>query len=192
MDYQKLCIELFGTDDEDELRILAQKLKKNARGAGRPQKFTPEQIDRMHVMLADGKRPAEIAAYFGTTPQLINRHLNQPIRDGCTLRMQYMHRNKVCSIIDVDFANKKIYVDNRTNDIYHRAFGAKEDPDWNDFEYFLQDRCYEKNRADIKQILRNLGLDFYDPLSILEKTNGRNYEDNMWIKFSYATNQSEL
>lgn len=39
VDYRKLCVELFGTDDEAALRkIAAEYEKKNTRNAGRKQK----------------------------------------------------------------------------------------------------------------------------------------------------------
>jgi len=190
MDYQKLCIELFGTDNEAELRKLSEKLKKNARGAGRQAKFTETDAEAMREMLKNGSSPAETAAHFGTTVQTLGRLINKPIHEGCTMRMFFMHRNKICSIIDVDFQNERVYVENRTDDIFHRAFGAKESPVWDDLEYFLADRCFEQNRADLRRILKTLGLDSFDRLSILEKTAGRTAEDNMWIRFQYAENKA--
>ena len=45
MDYRKLCVELFGTDDEATLRkIAAEYRKKNTRNAGRKRKIADEDI----------------------------------------------------------------------------------------------------------------------------------------------------
>ena len=45
MDYRKLCVELFGTDDEAILRkIAAEYRKKNTRNAGRKRKIADENI----------------------------------------------------------------------------------------------------------------------------------------------------
>ena len=52
-------------------------------------------------------------------------------------------------------------------------------------EYFLESRCFPKSRAMLKSILRELGLDSYDPLAIIEKTQGRMAEDKQWIHLIY-------
>lgn len=62
-----------------------------------------------------------------------------------------------------------------------RAFGVVEHPDWADFQYFLEDRCFPKTRDHAKEILRELGVPFYDPLLIIEKTKGRMEGDHQWI-----------
>lgn len=40
----------------------------------------------------------------------------------------------------------------------------------------------------MKLILRDLDLPFYEPLMIIEKTQGRMAEDNFWIKIERGTN----
>ena len=62
-----------------------------------------------------------------------------------------------------------------------RAFGVIENPDWKDFEYFLEDRCFPRTRDHAKEILREMNLPFYDPLLIVEKTQGRMEGDHQWI-----------
>ena len=50
MDYRKLCVELFGTDDEAALRkIAAEYEKKNTRNAGRKRKASDEDIRKMQI-----------------------------------------------------------------------------------------------------------------------------------------------
>ena len=41
------------------------------------------------------------------------------------------------------------------------------------------------NRGLLKDELRALGLDSYDPLQIVEKTGGRTAEDDLWLKIQY-------
>ena len=72
-----------------------------------------------------------------------------------------------------------------TKDILHRAFGVKEEPTWEDFQVFLQDRCFPETRGNVKVILAGLGLQDYDPLQIVEKTKGRTAEDDLWLRFQY-------
>ena len=58
-----------------------------------------------------------------------------------------------------------------------------EHPTWDDFTWFLESRCFPKTtRYMPKIILKEMGLPFYDPLLIIEKTewaNGRVTEQ--WI-----------
>ena len=53
-----------------------------------------------------------------------------------------MFRRQPCTVIDVDFLDQKVVIQNKTDDILHRAFGVLEHPTWNDFENFLRDRCF--------------------------------------------------
>lgn len=48
----------------------------------------------------------------------------------------------------------------------------------------LEDRCWERGRADIREILKCIGLDNYDPLEIVKKTHGVTYNDFLWFQFS--------
>lgn len=103
------------------------------------------------------------------------------------MRLNYMHGDLLCTVIDVDFKHEKIYVDNRTDKILFRAFGVVEQPDWEDFLEFLESRCFPRTRAGMKYILQDLGLDSYDPLRIIEKTGGRMAEDRQWIQIIYKS-----
>ena len=72
-------------------------------------------------------------------------------------------------------------ISNYTDQIIFRAFGVVTDPDWADFEYFLEERCFPRTRDHRKDILREMGLPFYDPLLIIEKTQGRMSDDHQCI-----------
>ena len=65
-----------------------------------------------------------------------------------------------------------------------RAFGVNENPTWEDFESFLEERCFPNSRAMKKTILQRIGVDSYDPLQILEMNKGRTAEDNQYINFT--------
>lgn len=67
------------------------------------------------------------------------------------------------------FLHEKIYIKNYTDQIPLRAFGVVDNPSWNDFEYFLEDRCFPRTRDHAKEILRDMRIPFYDPLLIIEK-----------------------
>ncbi|MCD8015598.1 MAG: hypothetical protein LUG99_21050 [Lachnospiraceae bacterium] len=44
-------------------------------------------------------------------------------------------------------------------------------------------RCFDRNRADIAEILMRLGLDEYNPYEIVKKTHGVSYNDYIWFRF---------
>ena len=185
-DYRELCVKLFGTDDVRELEKLAKTMKtKNSRNAGRKKRFTQEDIAKMQNMLAHGATMNEVAERFQTSRQVISKYINKKPAEGYTLRMTYMYKKHPCTVIDVDFLNQKVMIQNKTEDILHRAFGVIEDPTWNDFELFLKDRCFPATRGNVKDILKELQLTDYDPMQIVEKTKGKTAEDNMWLKFNY-------
>ena len=186
IDYEALCRELFGTTDVSELKKIATQVnQKNPRHAGRKKKFTNEDIAAMRELRADGVPMQAIADRYGTSRQIVSKYLNQAPDNGYTMRMTLMYQNKPCTAIDVNFLQNKIRIQNYTKDILHRAFGVKENPTWEDFNLFLQDRCFPKTRGNIKTVLAELGLQDYDPLQIVEKTNGRTAEDDLWLKFQY-------
>ena len=186
VDYHKLCLELFGTDDVNELTKIARVHKeKNPRGAGRKKKFTAEDVQTICSLIENGMTVNKVAKRFQTSRQVIGKYLNKEPAEGCTLRITYMYQQHPCTIIDVDFLNQRIIVQNKTRDILHRAFGVVENPTWDDFELFLKDRCFPATRGNAKQILEELQLISYDPLQIVEKTRGRTAEDDMWLKFNY-------
>ena len=192
MDYRRLCVELFGTDDEAALRkIAAEYEKKNTRNAGRKRKASDEDIRKMRTMRNAGASMQELARKFRISRQTVERYLNTSIGDGCTMRLTYMFRRQPCTIIDVNFLDRKVVIQNKTDDILHRAFGVIEDPTWNDFENFLRDRCFPQTRGNCKELLREMGLTDYDPLQIAEKTKGRLADDEMWLRFRYLPKREE-
>ena len=186
MNYRKLCIELFGTDDEAALRkIAAEYSKKNTRNAGRKRKLTDDDIQKMTRMRNAGTSMQKLAEIYGISRQTAERYLNEKADEGYTLRLTYMFRRQPCTVIDVDFLDQKVAIQNKTDDILHRAFGVIEQPTWNDFEDFLRERCFPQTRGNCKTLLREMDLADYDPLQIVEKTKGRLAEDEMWQKFHY-------
>lgn len=98
------------------------------------------------------------------------------------LRLSYMFNQNLCTLIDVDEKNQSVVIKNYTTSRQFRAFGANETPSFDDYTNFLEARCFPKERDMMKLALRELDLPFYDPLLIIEKTNGRMVEDDFWIK----------
>ncbi len=93
-----------------------------------------------------------------------------------------MMENIICTIIDVDDLERRIKIINYTNNVMKRAFGVVSNPTYEDYEEFLKSRCFPETRDKLKLVLENLGLPFYDPYLIIQKTEERTAEDNFWIK----------
>ena len=98
------------------------------------------------------------------------------------LRLWYYYRNTVCTIIDVDIVNQLVRIRNYTSNLIYRAFGKNEHPTYADYEDFLRSRCFPEERDKMKLMLKDLDIPFYDPLMIIEKTDGRMAEDDFWIR----------
>ena len=87
-----------------------------------------------------------------------------------------------CTLIDVDEMQKIVHIRNYVDNIQFRAFGIKEDPTIEDYNEFLESRCFPRTRDKMKLVLRDLGIPFYDPYLIIQKTEGRMAEDDFWIR----------
>ena len=183
----------------------------NERNAGRKPSLNQEQLAEIRRRQSGGETITGLAREYGVSRQTLSAYLNAPdddvmeniyrtykrwavlnreFRKDCqlqdyVLRMEYMCEDELCSVILVDFMREKVEVINKTDEVIHQAFGAKARPDWEDFEYFLESRCFPRSRDHMKSILRDLGLDNYDPLAIIEKTGGRMAEDKQWLKMAY-------
>lgn len=180
-EFESQIMELFGTTDIEKIR----KISVRKWQAGRKRSFGEVDVARMMALKSDGMDIAKIARKYGTSRQTVYTYLKKahdfnPDKNF-VLRINYMDRDELCTTIDVDFKHEKIQIKNYTDNLIFRAFGVKESPTWNDFEYFLEDRCFPRSRDHAKQILRDMGVPFYDPLLIIEKTQGRMAEDNQWL-----------
>lgn len=113
-------------------------------------------------------------------PALI-QHFELPPRTEA-LRMKYYFRNQLCTIIDVDEQQRKIVKYDYQRELIYRAFGKVEKPDYEDYEAFLESRCIPRERDKMKLLLRELDIPFYDPMLIIEKTQGRMAEDEFWLE----------
>lgn len=98
------------------------------------------------------------------------------------LRLYYMYKNKICTVIDVDDNNRKVQVYNYTEQVMFRAFGNLEKPTYDDYINFLKSRSFPETRDKMKLVLKDLGIPFYDPFMIVEKTKGKMAEDDFWIE----------
>ena len=154
----------------------------NDRNAGRKHKFNSKDVEEMFAMLKKGSRIDEIADKFNTSRQVIGRYINKRPDKSFTHKITYMLGHKPMTIIYVDFLEKKIQIQNRTDNIYDRAFGKVINPNWKQFEIFINDRVIPKERIDLDKALKIIGVDHYDPFLIINKTKGRMEGDRYWMR----------
>lgn len=98
------------------------------------------------------------------------------------LLLKYYDRSTLCTEICADFTDKTISVRNVTDNLIKTAFGKNEKPSWKDFQVFLEERCVPRNRSGIREYLEAVGVEEYEPIKIIEKTEGRMAEDNQWFE----------
>ena len=182
---------------------------KNERGAGRKPAISSEKLEELKKRHEAGETVTTLAKELGVSRQTLSGYLNKKEEteraiyrtlqawaklnrkfrsvevSEYTMRMDYMCQDECCTVILVNFKDRKIAVQNETDDVLHRAFGVKVRPTWEDFEEFLESRCFPRTREGLRMILKELGLDAYDPLAIVEKTQGRMAEDFQWLKITY-------
>lgn len=97
--------------------------------------------------------------------------------------INYMYKDKIQTQIFFDEDSKKVKINNYTNDILHRAFGVNENPNYEDLITFFKDGCWTKSRGDINNILSIYNLATFDLIELLKQTNGRTYEDDLYMEF---------
>lgn len=97
------------------------------------------------------------------------------------MRLSYMYKNEICTLIDVDEANERVEILNFIENVFFRAFGANTNPTYQEYLEFVESRCFPRSRDKMKLILKDLNIPFYDPIMIIEKTQGRMAEDDFWI-----------
>lgn len=97
-------------------------------------------------------------------------------------RLCFYDGDRLCTTIYADFTDETVAAENHVDDPVKTAFGNNLLPTWEDFQTFLQERCIPKERAGLREYLEALGLEGYDPLEIIQKTDGRMAEDQQWIE----------
>lgn len=96
--------------------------------------------------------------------------------------LEYFNYNNLCTKIAVDYTTKEIAIENYSDNPIETAFGINQMPTWEDYENFLLERCIPEERDGLKEYLTSIGVDEFDPLEIIKKTQGKMAEDNQWIE----------
>ena len=92
-----------------------------------------------------------------------------------------MFKDEEVERIKANFSEGIVEYENIISEYPYRQFS--EAPDIVKLYDWLKDRCYPRNRDNIKDLLRNIGLTHYDPKKIVRVTNGVKWEDFRRIKF---------
>ena len=85
----------------------------------------------------------------------------------------------LCARIAADETEKTVHVENLATDCLKLPFGNNKNPIWEDYQHFLEDRCIPKTRAGLQEYLEAIGVDSYEPLEIIRKTQGRMAGDDL-------------
>ena len=148
----------------EDIRILRKKLKLTQKDFAKLVNVSQKTIERWESENRD-----------------IEENLRVPEKEY-PIRLWYMFKREICTIIDVDERSRKVKIYNYTNNFIKKAFGRNEKPTFEEYEEFLESRCFPRQRDKIKLVLEDLNLPFYDPFMIIEKTEGRMAEDDFWIR----------
>ena len=81
------------------------------------------------------------------------------------LTLHFYDGEMLCTKICADRTTRRLAIENLVSDPLSTAF-----------------RCIPRQRDGLQYYLAELGLDQYDPLAIIRKTDGRMAEDACWIK----------
>ena len=95
--------------------------------------------------------------------------------------LRFFDRDTLCTTIYADFTDEALTVENHVGDPVKTAFGNNALPTWTDFKTFLEERCVPRQRAGLREYLEALGVDQFDPVAIIKKTEGRMAEDHQWL-----------
>lgn len=64
------------------------------------------------------------------------------------------------------------------------TFGVRTSVTYEDLIESYEDRCFPRERANCKTVLKSIGLDYYNPELICRKTHGQQFDDFIRIQFS--------
>ena len=135
--------------------------------------------------ISEENREIELS-FDGTEITLRRKQTMQEYKDthnrNKLLQLQFFHGDSLCTTILADETAEKVLIENHTSDPLYTAFGVNNNPDWQDYQNFLEERCIPKSRAGLKEYLNAIGVDEYNPVEIIRKTKGKMAEDQSWLE----------
>lgn len=88
----------------------------------------------------------------------------------------------LCSVVYADYTDETVVAENYTENLVKTALGPIKEFTWQQFNDFLEERCIPYSRAGLREYLAVYKIAEFDPLAIIEKTQGRMAEDNQWLE----------
>lgn len=160
----------------EELKRIKQSEKKTK---GRPSIDNEKRV-RILSLYRQGNSMRNIAKQEKTALGTVHKIIKEAVQRS---RIVYVFSDKEipATIIDACSLNETVKIINLTDDMVSRAFGVREETDWKGFEEFLESRCMPRTRYGIRDELRGMNIDSYDPFLILDKTKGRVYGDHQYL-----------
>ena len=125
----------------------------------------------------DGKsitvKPQEsLSEFIGNKKALGHKLIKLSVFDG----------NALCTVICADYTDKTVKHEDHIKKLVKTPFGNNTNPDFSDFEGFLEERCIPKSRAGIREYLDVLNIESFEPLEIIKKTKGIMAEDQIHLE----------
>ena len=77
-------------------------------------------------------------------------------KNALRIRLYYMYESFVCTVIDVDDTARRVEIKNYTDNLMLRAFGPNTEPTYDEYQEFLESRCFPRTRDKIKLELARL------------------------------------
>lgn len=93
----------------------------------------------------------------------------------------YMWENEISAHVVV--TKDKIICKNYTDCLIKKPFLNIDKPTLEDYDYLLESRVFPRERANCKELLKGLEIEYYSPYLICEKTRGVLTDDHCWIRF---------
>ena len=102
------------------------------------------------------------------------------------MRLYYMCMDKCLEVFDIDLRREEVERKTVEHNALWSPFQCYE-PGYRDFEQFLESRCFPRYRANRKEIFRSIGIDYYDPWSIVRRTRGIMMNEPCWFLYESDT-----
>lgn len=166
-------------DTREELEKRKQEEKK-ARPKGRPSTSAGKKAQVLSLC-RQGHSMRSIAGKTDLALSTVHKIITEASQESKRIYV-YMDRGRLATIIEACAITQKVHIINFTDDMLSRAFGVNENPGWEDYNAFMESRCMPRTRYGIREELKHMGIDVYDPFQIVEKTSGRVYGDGQSLE----------
>ena len=160
-------------------------LKRKLKSGGRKEKLSARTKAYIRLDKEAGATIRDLAKKYECSIGLVHKTLNEGKGVSTmdkVLDFEILNKNDVIAHVIVDRENQIVDVKQYTDHPVHKQFKQKEIT-MQDIAKWLRGRCFPETRFNKDQLLQDLGLRTYSPLSIVKKTHGLQFEDYYWVRF---------